>query len=199
MTLARMENVVRAKRPKRLPTVLSVIEVRTLLAALDGRAWLIASLLYGTGMRLMECLRLRVKDADFMRNEIVVRNGKGGKGRRTVPLRTLVEPLQREIDRARTLHAADVAAGDGRTRLPHALARKCPMAGAELGWQYVFASPRCSLDPRDGRLRRHHFGEEVLSRALKTASRRIGQVKPVTAQVFRHTSVGSRLRRAHHA
>lgn len=116
-----MENVVRAKRPRRLPVVLSQEEVRRLLAAMDGRPWLLASLLYGTGMRLMECLRLRVKDVDFARDEITIRDGKGGKDRRTMLPRSLVEPLQREIERARCLHQQDLSDGYGATRLPHAL------------------------------------------------------------------------------
>jgi integron integrase len=109
-----LKNVVRAKRPRRVPVVLALDEVTRLLAAMDGRTWLLASLLYGTGMRLMECLRLRVKDIDFARNEIVVRDGKGGKDRRTMLPRTLVEPLQREIERARQLHARDLAAASAR-------------------------------------------------------------------------------------
>lgn len=133
-----MENVVRAKRPRRVPTVLSQEEVRRLLAAMDGRPWLLASLLYGTGMRLMECLRLRVKDADFARAEITVRDGKGGKDRRTVLPRSLCESLQREVERARVLHERDLAEGFGETRLPHALARKYPHAAREFSWQYVF-------------------------------------------------------------
>ena len=135
-----LDNVVRAKRPQRLPTVLSQDEARRLLAAMDGRPWLIASLLYGTGMRLMECLRLRVKDIDFARHEITVREGKGGKDRRTMLPRALAESLQREIERARVIHAEDLAAGFGATRLPHVLARKYPRTAHEFGWQFVFPS-----------------------------------------------------------
>lgn len=182
-----MENVVRAKRPARLPTVLSVAETRTLLAQLDGRPWLVASLLYGTGMRLLESLRLRVKDADFGRNEIVVRDGKGGKDRRTVLPRSLVEPLQREIERARLLHQADLQAGFGAVYLPHALARKYPSAAREFAWQYVFASASRAVDPRDGVERRHHFNEDALSRALKSGRLRAGIDKPVTAHTLRHS------------
>jgi integron integrase len=182
-----LENLTRAKRPQRLPVVMSVEETRTLLACMEGRAWLIASLLYGTGMRLMECLRLRVKDVDFSRGEITVRNGKGGKDRRTVLPRSLVEPLQRELERALLLHRRDVAEGYGRVWLPDALERKYPNANREPGWQYVFPSHRRARDPRGGMERRHHFGEAVLSRALKAARRRAQLVKPVTAHTFRHS------------
>lgn len=182
-----MEGVTRAKRPRRLPTVLSRVEMQDLLAQLDGRPWLLCSLLYGTGLRLMECLRLRVKDVDFSRNEITVRNGKGGKDRRTVLPKALIEPLQREMERARTLHAADLQAGFGAVHLPHALARKYPNAEREFGWQYVFPSPKRSVDPRDKLERRHHFDDAALSRALKSACQRAGIVKPVSAHTLRHS------------
>lgn len=182
-----MENVTRAKRPRRLPAVLSVPEVQEVLARMEGRPWLIASLLYGTGLRLMECLRLRVQDVDFRRNEILVRAGKGGKDRRTMLPRSLVEPLQREIERARLLHQADLAAGFGAVALPHALARKYPSAPREFAWQYVFPSVQRSIDPRDGVERRHHFDDGILSRALKAACRKAGIGKPVSAHTLRHS------------
>ncbi len=182
-----LDNVVRAKRPQRLPTVLAREEVRALLAAMDGRPWLLASLLYGTGMRLMEGLRLRVKDVDFARNEITVRDGKGGKDRRTMLPRSLVEPLQREIERARLLHCRDLDEGFGETRLPHALAKKYPRAACEFGWQFVFPSMQRSVDPLDGVLRRHHLDEAILARALKTARKRAGIEKPVSAHTLRHS------------
>lgn len=182
-----MENVVRAKRPRRLPVVLSQEETRQLLAQMDGRAWLIASLLYGTGMRLREALRLRVKDVDFARNEILVRDGKGGKDRRTMLPRALEGPLQREIERVRVLHARDLAEGFGDARLPHALARKYPDAGRGFGWQFVFPSTRRARDPLDGRERRHHFDDGVLARAIKSACRRAGIEKPVSAHTLRHS------------
>jgi integron integrase len=182
-----MEDVTRAKRPRRLPTVLSRGEMQDLLAQLDGRPWLLCSLLYGTGLRLMECLRLRVKDVDFSRNEITVRDGKGGKDRRTVLPKSLAEPLQREVERARALHATDLQAGFGAVHLPHALARKYPNAQHEFGWQYVFPSPRRSIDPLDGVERRHHFDDGTLSRSLKSACKRAGIVKPVSAHTLRHS------------
>jgi integron integrase len=182
-----MENVTRAKRPRRLPAVLSVAEVQDVLARREGRPWLIASQLYGTGLRLMECLRLRVQDVDFRRNEILVRAGKGGKDRRTMLPRSLVEALQREIERARVLHQADLAVGCGVASLPHALARKYPSAPREFAWQYVFPSVQRSIDPRDGVERRHHFDDGVLSRALKSACRKAGIEKPVSAHTLRHS------------
>lgn len=182
-----LQQMVRAKRPRRLPSVLSRDEVTQLLAMMDGRAWLVASLLYGTGMRLMECLRLRIKDIDFARNEILIRDGKGGKDRHTVLPRALIDPLQREIDRARRLHARDLAEGFGQTRLPHALARKYPRAASDPGWQFVFPSARRSRDPLEGCERRHHFDDAVLARSLRQARTRSGIMKPVSAHTLRHS------------
>ena len=149
-----IDEVVRAKRPVRVPTVLSRAEVQDLLAAMEGRSAVIAKLLYGTGMRLMECLRLRVQDVDFGRNEITVRGGKGGKDRRTMLPASMVVALKEEIARATHLHDLDVREGFGETRLPFALARKYPKAGRELGWQFVFPSLTRSADPEGGVLRR---------------------------------------------
>jgi integron integrase len=182
-----MATVVRAKRPRRVPTVLSRDEVQRLLAAMDGRTWLLASLLYGTGMRLLECLRLRVKDIDFARNAIIVRDGKGGKDRHTVLPRKLVDPLQREVERARLLHQQDLAAGFGEVWLPHALARKYPNAPRAFGWQYVFAAAKLAHDPRGGKKRRHHFDDAVLSRAIKRACQLAAIAKPVSAHTLRHS------------
>ncbi|MFC0678796.1 integron integrase [Lysobacter korlensis] len=187
MQLPWVEHVVRAKRPQRVPTVLSTSEVQRLLAAMDGRPWLLASLLYGTGMRLLECLRLRVKDVDFSRHELTIRNGKGGKDRRTVLPRTLVESLQREIERARTLHCADLAEGFGAVWLPDALARKYPNASTDFAWQYVFPAVRRAVDPRSQTQRRHHFDPDMLSRALKRARAAAGIMKPLSAHTLRHS------------
>jgi integron integrase len=182
-----MENVTRAKRPQRVPTVLSRDEVQRMLTHMDGRPWLLASILYGSGLRLMECLRLRVKDVDFARNEITVRGGKGAKDRRTVLPASLVEPLQREVERARALHQGDLEAGFGEALLPDALARKYPNAAREFGWQFVFPSEQRSIDPRSAVERRHHVDDGVLSRALKRACRRARIVKPVSAHTLRHS------------
>jgi integron integrase len=182
-----LDGVVRAKRPQRVPTILSREEVVRMLAQMDGRPWLLASLLYGTGMRLMEALRLRVKDVDFDRREITVRDGKGAKDRHTMLPCTLVEPLRHEIGRALQLHADDLADGFGAVWLPHALARKYPAAARERGWQYVFPSSKRSRDPRDSSERRHHFDDAILSRALKRACRAAGILKPVSAHTLRHS------------
>jgi len=182
-----MENVIRAKRPRRLPVVLSAVEVRRLLAAMDGQVWLMASLLYGTGMRLMECLRLRVKDVDFARSEILVREGKGGKDRRVPLPRRLRDPLAAAVERVAVVHAADLARGLGDVWLPTALARKYPGAGREAGWQYMFPSQALSHDPRAGGLRRHHVDDSVLQRAVRSARLRAGIAKPATCHTLRHS------------
>ncbi len=182
-----MEHVVRAKGPRRVPVVLSQDEVARLLAMLDGQGWLMAALLYGTGMRLMECLRLRVKDVDFERQEIVVREGKGGKDRRVpLPMR-LREALQQSLARVRVVHAQDQVAGLDGVWLPHALERKYPNANRELGWQYLFPADKPSVDPRSGKVRRHHVDEGVLQRAVKAARVRAGIVKPATCHTLRHS------------
>jgi len=187
LKLAWMDDVVRHKRPQRVPTVLSQQEVRTMLAQMEGRTALLARLLYGTGMRLMEGVRLRVKDVDFARNEITVRGGKGGKDRRTVLPASLMDGLLTEVGRVQVLHAQDLARGAGEVWLPHALSLKYPNAARELGWQYVFPARAISLDPRDGRWRRHHLDEAMLSRALKRAREAAAIAKPVTAHVLRHS------------
>lgn len=182
-----MEDVIRAKRPRRVPVVLSRDEVARLLGALDGTAWLMAALLYGSGMRLMECLRLRVKDVDFPRNEITVREGKGRKDRRVPLPGKLRDALRRQIARARILHEHDLAEGHGEARLPYALARKYPNAAREWGWQFVFPSPQVSCDPLDGVMRRHHLDEAVLQRAVKRAVHVAGIHKPATCHTLRHS------------
>jgi integron integrase len=182
-----MESVVRAKRPSRIPAVLSRDEVTRLLGVMEGQAWLMAALLYGTGMRLMECIRLRVKDVDFERGEIIVRNGKGGKDRRVPLPQRLREPLQAAVARARLLHEADLSEGFGEAWLPHALARKFPNAAREPGWQYLFPSPQRSTDPRSGKIRRHHVDDSVLQRAVKSARGLARIVKPATCHTLRHS------------
>ncbi|MDH5830717.1 integron integrase [Luteimonas sp. M1R5S18] len=187
MELPWMKDVVRAKRPPRLPVVLSVGEVDRLLAQLAGRDALMAGLLYGSGLRLMECLRLRIKDVDFARGELTVREGKGSKDRRTVLPSRLREPLQRQIEQVALVHAEDVASGFGEVALPHALARKYPNAATSAAWQYVFPAARRARDPRDGRAKRHHLDENVLQRAIRRAAARAGLVKPVTPHTLRHS------------
>lgn len=181
-----MDGVTRAKRPQRLPLVLSRSEVTRVLARVDGRDWLVLSLLYGSGLRLMEALRLRIKDVDLARNAILVRDGKGAKDRITVLPAVLVEPLQRQVERVRALHAGDLAQGGGAVWLPHALARKYPNAAREMAWQYVFPAAGLSRDPRDGTLRRHHLDEQVVQRAMKRAVAAAGIERPATCHTLRH-------------
>lgn len=187
MDLPWLENVTRAKIPRRLPVVLDRIEVRDLLAQLDGRDWLMASLLYGTGMRLMECVRLRIKDVDFLRHEIIIRNGKGAKDRLTMLPRSLSDALQRQVQRAKSVHQKDLRDGFGETWLPNALARKYPHAPREVGWQYVFPAPKRSRDPGSGLERRHHVDEQTLQRAVKSALKRAGIVKVASCHTLRHS------------
>ncbi|HST44376.1 MAG TPA: integron integrase [Luteimonas sp.] len=187
ITLPWMENVVRAKRAARLPVVLSQGEVSAVLRHLSGREWLMASLLYGSGLRLMECLRLRVKDVDFERREIIVRDGKGCKDRRTVLPASLREALRRQVEDVRVVHARDVAEGFAGVYLPHALARKYPNAPVDVAWAYVFPARRRGRDPRDGRERRHHIDEKVLQRAVSSAARVAGLAKAVTPHTLRHS------------
>jgi len=182
-----MASVTRAKRPRRVPVVLSVDEVQRLLSVMDGRTALLASLLYGTGMRLMEALRLRVKDVDFAQRQIVVREGKGSKDRHVPLPDRLCDGLGAEIARALHLHAHDLAAGHGEVWLPDALARKYPNAAREPGWQYVFPARARSHDPRSGAWRRHHLDEAVLQRAVRRARVEAGLVKPATCHTLRHS------------
>ena len=188
-----LDEVVQAKRPRRLPVVLTPAEVRALLQHMDGTAGLVAELLYGTGMRLLEGLRLRVKDVEFARREIVVREGKGGKDRVTVLPENLMAPLQAQLQKARALHEKDLAAGLGRVYLPHALAVKYPNADKSWAWQWVFPSPVRATDPRpDARTgelleRRHHVYPESVQRAVREAARRSQINKPVSPHVLRHS------------
>ncbi|HEY8329609.1 MAG TPA: integron integrase [Rhodanobacter sp.] len=182
-----METVVRAKRPQRVPVVLSRDEVTRLLAMLDGCFALMASLLYGSGLRLMECVRLRVKDVDFGLNQICVRDGKGGKDRHVPLPRRLCDPLRAQLERVTVIHRQDLAEGCGAVWLPYALARKYPSAARELGWQYVFPSGQLSRDPRGGELRRHHLDEAGLQRAVRAARLKAGITKPATCHTLRHS------------
>lgn len=182
-----LDGVTRAKKPSRLPVVLTVTEVRALLAHLDGVHHLVAALLYGSGLRLMEAIRLRVKDVDFARLEITVRDGKGGKDRRTMLPGSLVEPLKQQLQRVSVLHEQDRRDGLPPVYLPHALARKYPKAGLELGWQYLFPARKPSKDPRSGIIRRHHLNEKAFQRAFKRAVREAGLVKPASSHTLRHS------------
>ncbi len=185
--LGDLDGFVQAKRPQRLPVVLTRAEVGKLLEHMQGTHGLMASLLYGTGMRLMDCIRLRVKDIDFAYNQIVVRDGKGQKDR-VVPLpQRLVEPLQQHLTTVKCLHQADLEQGYGAVFLPHALARKYPQAPTEWGWQYVFPSALLSVDPRSGVIRRHHVHENGLQKAVKHAAQDAALTKPVNCHSLRHS------------
>ena len=182
-----MEDIRRAKRAKRLPVVLSRDEVAVLLDGMNGVTRLMACLLYGAGLRLMECTRLRIKDVDFARREITVRQGKGGKDRRTMLPAMAVEALQGQMAEARRVHERDLAAGFGKVWLPDALARKFPNAAGEWAWQYVFPASKRSVDPRSGTAGRHHLDETVLQRAVKSAVRRTGLAKTASCHTLRHS------------
>lgn len=182
-----LDEIVQARVARRLPVVLTPREIRELLQYVSGTMHLVVSLLYGTGMRLLEGLRLRVKDIEFERREIIVREGKGNKDRVTTLPENLVLLLQDQLAKAKRLHDADLAAGLGEVYLPDALARKYPKAARAWGWQYVFPSPVRSLDPRSGVERRHHIYPESVQRAVREAARHSGINKPVSPLVLRHS------------
>lgn len=177
----------RAKAPTKVPVVFTREEVRAVLARLRGTHWLMASLLYGSGLRLMECVRLRVKDLDFDYRQLTVVDGKGAKDRRTVLPGSLVEPLGAQLHDVRRLHEADLAAGFGAVHMPYAMARKAPGAARDWAWQYVFPAARRSLDPRGEGERRHHVDESGLQRAVRAAVRAAGVAKRASCHTFRHS------------
>lgn len=185
--LEELGDVVRPKRPAKLPVVLTVEEVRRVLSMLRGEKWLVACLQYGSGLRLLESLRIRVKDLDFDRRAIFVREGKGGKDRVVTLADELIEPLKRHLGARKTLFERDLAAGHGSVHLPKALARKYPNASQSWGWQYVFASGSLSVDPRGGELRRHHLNESIIQRAIAKAIREAGINKPASCHSLRHS------------
>jgi len=179
-------NAIRAKRPKRLPTVLTKEELHRIFDAMSGTYLLMAKLLYGSGLRLMECLRLRVKDIDFEQNQITVREGKGMKDRVTVLPESLKVLLKKHLNRVKMMHDSDLAKGYGHVYLPFALERKYPNANQEWIWQYVFPSKSLSKDPRSGKIRRHHLSESTLQKAVKKAVKLARINKPVSCHTFRH-------------
>jgi integron integrase len=182
-----LDQIVAAKTPQRLPVVLTQDEVQHLLASMRGTPKLVANLLYGSGLRLLEALRLRVKDLDFERHEVLVRDGKGAKDRVTMLPDVLVKVLEFHLMRVRQVHEEDIAAGNGRVYLPYALAVKYPNASREWMWQYVFPSQRISTDPRSGEQRRHHGDEKAVQRALRQALLSSGINKPATPHTLRHS------------
>ena len=185
--LAGLDDVVRAKRPVRVPIVLSRDEVAAVLRHLRGVPWLMASLMYGAGLRVLECARLRVKDVDFSRGEITVRDGKGSKDRVTLlPSRT-GQPLREHLEVVHRWYEKDLAVGGGSVWLPHALERKYPNAQRDWAWQWVFPATRHYVETRTGELRRHHLHESVVQRALSEAVRAAGLTKPATCHTLRHS------------
>jgi integron integrase len=182
-----LDEVVKAKRSRRIPVVLTPGEIRTLLDQMEGTMGLIAGLLYGTGMRLMEGLRLRVKDIEFDRREIVIRDGKGGKDRVTMLPDRVAAALRSHLDRVKALHEQDLAEGFGEVYLPDALAEKFKAAPRAWGWQWVFPSALRSVDPRSGQTRRHHLQPESVQKAVRLAARAGELVKPVSPHVLRHS------------
>jgi integron integrase len=182
-----IQGVIRAKRPRRLPVVLTKDEVKRVLGCLEGPPWLMATLLYGAGLRLMECCRLRVKDIDFAQNQIVVRCGKGNKDRHTMLPTAMRQPLLKHLEQTKRQHEQDLKNGLGRVVLPNALQRKYPNAGHEWGWQWVFPATSHYTDAVTGERRRHHLHESVLQKAFKEARLKAGIAKPAGCHTLRHS------------
>ena len=185
--LAWLDGLDRAKRPARAPTVLTRAEVQSLLGQLESTRWIMAGLLYGAGLRLRECLKLRVKDVDFGYGQIMVRDGKGGKDRVTMLPAAVIEPLRQHLMRVRALHDRDLAAGYGDVELPDALHVKYPRAACDWSWKFVFPSYKLSIDKRTGAIRRHHVYENYLIRAVKQAAHAARITKHVSCHTLRHS------------
>ncbi len=185
--LGDLGEIVRAKRPKRLPVVLTRAEVKATLGHLQGTHHLVSSLLYGSGLRLLEGLRLRVKDVEFTHSQIIVRDGKGQKDRVTVLPESLAKALKRQLKKVKLQHEEDLDEGYGAVYLPYALARKYPATARSWGWQYVFPSSKRSKDPRSGVERRHHLSEKAVQKAVHRAVKKAGLIKPASCHTFRHS------------
>ena len=182
-----VSDIERARKPKRLPTVFTRAEISRIFANLEGTHWLIGGLLYGSGLRLMECLRLRVKDVDFTYGQLTIRDGKGEKDRITMLPDKLKEPFMLHLQRVKALHEDDLRAGYGEVFLPYALARKYPNAAQHWGWQYVFPAVRRSIDPRGSIERRHHFSETSVQKAVRAAMSKAHVLKHGSCHTFRHS------------
>ena len=179
--------VIRARKPKHLPVVMTREEVKAVLADLAGDKWLMASLMYGAGLRLMECLRLRVQDIDFARNEILIRDGKGAKDRITMLPQSLKTPLQDHLKKVKALHERDLADGWGRVQMPTALDRKYPNAPADWRWQWVFPQENRWINPQTKEQGRHHVDESLVQKAVRDAVAKAGLTKRATCHTFRHS------------
>ena len=182
-----VKDTVRARQPRRLPVVLTREETEAVIARLSHTNRLVASLLYGSGLRLMEAIRLRVKDVDFARNELIVRDGKGEKDRITMLPQSISSALELHLQDVKRLHEQDLKAGHGEVYLPYALERKYKNAAREFGWQYVFPDSKISNDPQTGKRRRHHILEQNVQRAVKKAVKDAGVNKNATCHTFRHS------------
>jgi len=185
--LGEFTDIVWAKQPKRLPIVLTKEEVKEIIDNLSGVSWLVISLLYGSGLRLNECLDLRIKDIDFHYNQILVRSGKGGKDRYTILPNNVKKPLQDHIQKVQKLHEKDLKDGYGTVNLPNAIQRKYPNAAREWGWQYVFPANSISTNPRTGERMRYHVGEWTIQRSIRYAKLRTKILKRISAHTFRHS------------
>ena len=185
--LGPITETMRARRTKRIPTVLTQLEVRKVIGSIEGKPKLVAGLLYGAGLRLMDGLQLRVQDLDFEKKEIIIRLGKGGKDRRSMIPESMVSHLQKHLQQVRLLHESDLKNGFGRVPLPNALSRKYPNADKEWGWQWVFPASTRYLDNNDSIHRRHHLHESCIQKAVKQGTRRAGIHKKVGCHTFRHS------------
>lgn len=179
--------MIRAKRKRRLPTVMSKREARAILSEMDGVSGLVARMLYGTGMRLLEALQLRAKDIDFERHQILVREPKGGRDRSTLLPNALVVPLRAQLEHSRAIHETGRELGDECVEIPHGLGRKYPAAERSWPWFWVFPASRTYRDSQSGKFRRHHYHESMVQRSVREAAMRIGIAKKVTCHTFRHS------------
>jgi integron integrase len=179
--------VIRARKPRHLPAVMTREEVKCVLGHLKGDKWLMGSLMYGAGLRLMECLRLRVQDVDFARNEILVRDGKGAKDRITMLPQSLAVPLREHLHKVKTVHEKDLAAGWDHVQMPYALDRKYPNAPKDWRWQWVFPQENRWINPQTKEQGRHHVHESIVQRSIKEAVAKAGIVKHVSCHTFRHS------------
>ncbi len=185
--LGEFENLIRAKRPSRLPVVFTTKEMKSILIQLEGNNWLMGHLLYGAGLRIMECMRLRVKDVDFDYKQVIIRNGKGNVDRVTMLPNIIADNLKLHLEKVKLLHGRDLKEGFGAVYMPYALERKYKNANRSWAWQYVFPASRRSVDPRTGIERRHHISETVIQRAIKTAIRNAEITKAGSCHSLRHS------------